>query len=415
MNRRKRRNQASKIKRRQLENRRQRNGILFNALVGWLIPLGGLFAKNRVHGNVKWIPAELAIQALIWALQDARFVTDEFTAASEVCETLKLKAVARTYTAFMNALGRYEEMFRLRWNAQFQALAREVAGRFWRNAGWVLMGFDGSRVTVPRTVSNENEFCARNYGQGKTAKYRKKKSKGMRRKKNEKSPPQPQSPQVWITMMWHMCLRLPWTWRLGPSDSSERAHVAEILKQETFPKKTLFCGDAGFVGYDFWSTILATGHFLVRVGGNVSLLSEHADILERGRGIVLCWPKHKMNRGKPLHLRLVRVKIGKTKMWMLTSVLDATELTISMIIKFYKLRWGIEVEYRGLKQTIDKRHLRCRNSDRVYVELNWSIRAMAFAELIALREQIPANNPTRKQKKRETHAQYDTKDRSLAK
>lgn len=50
-------------------------------------------------------------------------------------------------------------------------------------------------------------------------------------------------------MMWHMGLRLPWTWRLGPSNSSERGHVMEMLQQEEFPENTLFCGDAGFVGY----------------------------------------------------------------------------------------------------------------------------------------------------------------------
>ena len=49
--------------------------------------------------------------------------------------------------------------------------------------------------------------------------------------------------------MWHMGLRLPWTWRLGPSNSSERDHVREMLKQEAFPENTLFCGDAGFIGY----------------------------------------------------------------------------------------------------------------------------------------------------------------------
>ena len=62
---------------------------------------------------------------------------------------------------------------------------------------------------------------------------------------------------------------------------------------------------------------------------------------------------------------------------MLTSVLDRKKLPNKKIIKYYKMRWGVEVEYRGLKQTIDKRNLRCRNSDRVYVELDWSIRAMA--------------------------------------
>ena len=126
---------------------------------------------------------------------------------------------------------------------------------------------------------------------------------------------------------------------------------------------------------------------------------------------MLCWPKGKMNSGAvPLHLRLVKVKIGTTTMWMLTSVLDRKKLPKKKIVKYYKMRWGVEIEYRGLKQTIDKRNLRCRNSDRVYVELDWSIRAMAFAELIALREQVCNGHESR------THPEqgYDPKDRSLA-
>ena len=65
-------------------------------------------------------------------------------------------------------------------------------------------------------AANERAFCAKDYGKGKTAKYRKKKTKGMRRKKNEKNKPQPQEPQAWITLLWHMGLRLPWMWRWGP-------------------------------------------------------------------------------------------------------------------------------------------------------------------------------------------------------
>jgi len=410
MSRRKQSNRIRKQSRRVIE--RVRNKTLFKSLLGWLIPKDVLFTEDRFHGNIKWTPEQLAQEALIWAWQDTRHVTDAFEMALEVCEELNLEKVAKTYTGFINALERYRETFRLRLGRRFQALAEEVGGRFWRDDGWVLMGFDGSRVTTPRTVSNEQEFCAPDYGEGKTARYRRKKSKGMRRRRNEKNKSQPQAPQAWITMMWHMSLRLPWSWRLGPSNSSERGHVREILKQEEFPDNTLFCGDAGFVGYDFWRSILACrGHFLVRVGANVNLLSETADVKQDGGGIVLCWPKGKMDSGaKPLRLRLIKVKIGNTTMWMLTSVLDRKKLRKRKIIKYYKMRWGVEVEYRGLKHTIDKRHLRCRNSDRVYAELDWSIRAMAFVELIALREQIPKHNKSRRRREPD----YDTKDRSLA-
>lgn len=376
------------------------------SVIDWMIPPLGLSLKMRVHGNVRWRPEQLAVQALIWSWQAAKNVTDAFAEATEICAELIIGPTAKSYTTFMDALVRYNALLSDGLRQRFQDLAEQVAGPLWQDSGWVLIAFDGSRGTTPRSVSNEREFCAANYGHGKTAKYRKKKTQGMRRRKNERNKPQPPPPQVWMTMMWHMGLRLPWTWRLGPSTSSERAHVMEILEHEEFPKNTLFCGDAGFVGYDFWSKILRKKcGFLVRVGGNVQLLSQQADVQQLGGGRVLCWPKDKMHAGhSPLELRLVRVPIGATKMWMLTSVLDRKKLTDAKIVKYYKLRWGVEVEFRGLKQTFDKATLRCRNKARVYVELDWSIRAMAFAELIALREQLGAQKGT----------DYDPKDRSLA-
>ena len=50
---------------------------------------------------------------------------------------------------------------------------------------------------------------------------------------------------------------------------------------------------------------------------------------------------------------------------------------------------ALEVEFRGLKQTLDRAHLRCRHPQRLLVELHWSILAMTVAELFALKEQLP--------------------------
>ena len=397
-----------KGKRQHSEQGRQKNSTVFKSLLEWFVPEGELFSEDGFHGNIKWKPEHLAAQALIWSWQDTENVTDAFGRASEICEEVGMKNAAETYAGFMGALKRYGGIFKSRLRGRTQELAEDIGGRFWRCDQWLLIGFDGSRVSTPRTASNEKAFCASNYGNGTTAKYREKKTKGMRRSKNEKNKPQPQAPQAWITMMWHMGLRLPWTWRLGPSNSSERGHVMEILDQEEFPENTLFCGDAGFVGYPLWNAILsAGGDFLIRVGANVSLLSEHTDLERCSDGTVLCWPKDKIKSGaKPLRLRLVKVKIGKTMMWMLTSALDRKKFSKKQIVRYYRMRWGIEVEFRGLKQTLDNRKLRCRDSERVLVELDWSIRAMAIAELMALREQIPSET--------ESESQYDTKDRSLA-
>lgn len=408
MSRKKQAERSSRIIKRKKALRLKENRVLFRELIEFVLPDGALFTKNEFHGNIKWVPEQLAAQALIWSWQDSKNVTDAFEKTSEVCQRIGLKKSAKTYTAFMNALNRYRSRLGDRLRVRHQVLAEEIGGKYFRTKNWVLIGFDGSRATAPRTIANEQAFCAANYGHGKEAKYGKKKSKGLRRKRNMAQKTEPPEPQVWITMMWHMALRLPWTWRLGPSNSSERAHVQEMLEQEDFPENTLFCGDAGFVGYPLWHSIIASGgDFLVRVGANVNLLKEHADIQQHG-DIVLCWPKNKMASGAPpLRLRLVRVQVGKTKMWMLTSVLDPSKLSLKQIVSYYEMRWGIEVEFRGLKQTIDKHKLRCRNSGRLLAELDWALRGMAIAELIALRQQIP-------QKATQT-SKYDTKDRSLAK
>ena len=297
-----------------------------------------------------------------------------------------------------------------RWTATLMAILwpvlqtrmEEIGGKFWRVHGLVPIAFDGSRAAAPRTDVNERAFCAPNYGKGKTAKYRKKKTKGMRRKKNEKNKSQPQEPQAWITLLWHVGLRLPWTWRLGPSNSSERAHVMEMIRPGKFPKNTLFCGDAGFVGFPLWSHIVQSGgHFLVRVGANVSLLRESADYDLLKNGLVLCWPQVMQAKQPPLRLRLVKVRLGKTAAYLLTSVLDSRRLTVQQMVTLYKMRWGIEVEFRGLKQTLDRAKLRCRNDRRLLAELDWSIMAMAVAELFALREQL-AKRPQGSGQRRQT-------------
>ena len=377
------------------------NNQNLQALREWFLPDGSIFSKLRFHGNSKWLPLGLVWLALCWAWCETRIVTDAFDEAVRACRQMFDVAPLSTYQGFMGALVTWTPRFLPLLRGVLQQRMAQIGGRFCRIDGWLPIGFDGSRSSAPRTKSNEAALCAPNYGKGKTAKYRNKKSKGLRRKNNQKAKAQPQEPQAWITMMWHMGLRLPWCWLLGPSNSSERQHVMTMAETESFPKNTLFCGDAGFVGYPLWSCLVARGHdFLVRVGANVSLLTTQADcrLKKDGKGfLVYSWPKTMRQAGPPLRLRLVQVRLGKTKMWMLTSVLDEQRLTTKAIVRFYQMRWGIEVEFRGLKQTLDRAKLRCRNDRRLLAELDWSILAMAVAELFALKEQL-AKRPDKKRR-----------------
>ena len=397
-------------------NSRAPNKESVAAMLEWFLSDGDIFSKVKFHGNTSWLPKSLVWLALCWAWSESRNLTDAFSEAVGCCKIISKSLALSTYQGFMGALTRWTSTFIRLLCLLLQQRMEEIGGKFWRVGGWVPIAFDGSRSTVPRTMANEKAFCAANYGLGKTAQYRKKKTQGMRRQKNEKNPPHPQEPQVWITLLWHLGLRLPWMWRLGPSNSSERAHVIDMLHAGEFPKNTLFCGDAGFVGYPLWSEILDRGgQFLIRVGANVSLLAESADFTLLRKGLVLCWPKAMIrSHQRPLRLRLVKVRIGKLQVCLLTSVLESANLPAKQIIQFYKMRWGIEIEFRGLKQTLDRAKLRSRNDQRLLVELDWSIMAMAVVELFALKEQL---QPTRAKTKTKTKAAVTTGDprkRSLA-
>jgi hypothetical protein len=372
------------------------NKASFQELCRWFLPRESIFSALRIHGNTKWKPMGLVWLAILWSWSDSRALTDALLEAVYSCDCLFGVAALQTYQGFMGALATWTSQLMPILQGVLRERMESLGSKHWRVDDWLPIAFDGSRSSAPRTKSNEKKLCARNYGQGSTAKYRKKKSKGMRRVRNEKNKAHAQEPQAWITMMWHMGLRLPWDWRMGPTDSSERQHVMDMIRDGIFPRQTLFCGDAGFVGYAFWQLLMERQrNFLVRVGANVRLLSEYARVetVKKGKDrikdrIVLCWPKAAQAKSPPLRLRLLRVRVSKkASAWLLTSVLDREELSVKTALRLYLMRWGVEVEFRGLKQTLGRGKLRCRNAERLLVELNWSILAMAIAELVALKEQ----------------------------
>lgn len=392
------------------------------SLGNWLFRGKEILGNSKRHGNAKWQANHLIWLALTWSWTESENVTDAFDQAADSCRATFGSVPLTTYQGFMGALTKWTPTWVPALQGLLQNRMKEMSGDSWRVDDWVPIAFDGSRSTAPRTVSNEQAFCSANYGESSKAKSRRKKKAVAAAKTSSPIPPvaapkkEPQEPQVWITMMWYMVPRLPMTWRLGPTDSSERAHVAEMIASEKFPKKTLFCADAGFTGHTLWSQVIDAGQdFLIRVGGNVKLLTEWREennctfVLGSGEEDleVLCWPRNAIGSGwPPLRLRLIRVMLThKTHAWLLTSVREPRRLSAAAALRFYKMRWGIEVAFRGLKQTLAKSKLRCRNSTRLLAELNWAILSMAVAELFAMNAQ---------RKPREGKSRPDPAKRSLA-
>src|SRR5438128_2394285 len=80
----------------------------------------------------------------------------------------------------------------------------------------VPLAVDGSRISVPRTKDNEKAFCAPNFGKSRKARSRRKKKAKSKRLRHRVKEAQPVKPQIWVTLLWHMGLQMPWSWKTGP-------------------------------------------------------------------------------------------------------------------------------------------------------------------------------------------------------
>ncbi len=196
---------------------------------------------------------------------------------------------------------------------------------------------------------------------------------------------------MWLTLFWHAGTGLPWAWRTGPSDSSERQHLQEMLAE--LPKNTLITADAGFVGYEFWRSVMESGrHFVIRAGANVRLLKKLGCARKYDNTIYL-WPDAVAKKElPPLVLRVVWVYDGKQPMCLVTNVLSKSRLGDRQIVDSYKARWGVKLFFRTFKQTFGRRKLRSHSASNARLEIDWSLAGLWSVCLLAQRELLQASH-----------------------
>lgn len=358
------------------------------------------FDEIKLHGSVKWVVVHLVRVAVLWVWSSKRLLVDSAKDAiektEEICGPVDGSFI-RSYQVLTQALIKYGEAILNCLARRLHQLMEQIDETNFRIGMWVVLAVDGSRLDTPRTVANELRFCK---PRKKRSKKQRKAKRGRHAKKRapvfkkSKYNPQPVGPQVWLTLLWHVGQRMPWAWKIGPSYSSERGHLMEMLDTVNFPAKSLICGDAGFVGYEFWKSIDSSGNrFLCRVGSNCSFLRLLGDVRHKN-GIVCCWPKDQQAKGQPpLTLRLLCFNDGRGEVYLVTNELNTRNLSDKLAGQIYRRRWGIEVQIRSLKQTFGRSKLLGRTPEVAVVELSWSIMGLWVAQLFALREQTDTMPP----------------------
>lgn len=353
-----------------------------------------VFQGVKVRRGSKWTPRILAVTALFWAWSMAEGLKERFQAARKLAGKIFrwLPDPGETYNGFLKQLRKWHVELQLLCIGELRLQMKQDLFGQWEIAGFVVIAGDGSRIELPRTKSHEAVYSPKRKKKGsrKPTKHKRKVSRGKRwrkakRQSEESIRKKANNPQMWLTLFWHVGTGLPWAWRTGPSDSSERQHLEEMLPE--LPENTLITADAGFMGYDFWSAVMAAGYrFVIRAGANVRLLKKLGFTREYENTVYL-WPDWARKKElPPLALRAVWVHDGKHGMCLITNVLSKDRLSDRQIAQIYKARWGIELFFRTFKQTFGRRKLRSHKAEHAQLEAEWSLVAIWAVCLLAQRE-----------------------------
>jgi hypothetical protein len=307
--------------------------------------------------------------AVLMAWVEPVSLAGAFDLARQVLVTCFPKSLwpGTTYTGFIEVSLRHGDVLLAMAQDCLRKLISDIAARggYWEIRGWVPFGTDGSRGAAPRTKANLDGLG----GQGRDAK----------------------SPQAWITTILHLMTGLPWAFTVGRGNSSERGHLKQMLG--LLPPKALLIADAGYVGYDLWLAMMqAPQAFLIRVGANVKLIKGLAQAskihVDHAAELVWLWPKDRSQ--PPMMLRLVVVHDGKSPVYLVTNVLEESRLSAQDVVVFYKKRWMVEVWFRSMKQTMEKRKLRSRAPSQAMLEQSWAALGLAILGLMQVEALIQA-------------------------
>ena len=324
---------------------------------GCLSCLAGL-ADPKAKRSVRWTPLAAALAAVLMALDPGctLHVRCEDALGCMAGDFKRRRRVGTTYNGLLKALERQS-------GAVLPLLKADLRERVWRAigmvpkvAGWTLLAVDGSKDDLPRTTDNEKVF-----GFGDNGVW----------------------PQAFVTAIVEVQAGLPWDWRVDKARASEKDHLMEMAQD--LPDDALLLADGNFVGHGVWSALIDHGKsFLIRVGGNVSLIRDlfPGARIERQGDIVYAWPVHHQSTLAPLRLRLLRVGSKKNPVYLLTNVLDPARLSKRAAGTIYRLRWGVELFYRTLKRTLGYAKLRSRSGRRGKLELEWGLITATILALI---------------------------------
>ena len=162
----------------------------------------------------------------------------------------------------------------------------------------------------------------------------------------------------------------------GPGESAPPTAASANIGVEMLPElpeHALIAADAGYVGYEYLQAVIASGRHVL-----LARRLARAPAAETGLGQGIS--RHRVSVARraaqknqpPLVLRLVVAQRQASRVSG-DQRAEHSRLTDRQLIDLYRQRWGIELFFRHLKQTFQRRKLRSTSADNARVELEWSL------------------------------------------
>lgn len=310
--------------------------------------------------KVQWTPQAAGLAAVMMTLDTGCTLAQRCSDALHGlrADFTRRRRTGQTYNGLLKALVRQAPTVLPVVKNDLRVQAKAALAKVPRVGGWTLLAADGSKEELPRTRDLERHFGIADNGK---------------------------CPQALTTSVVEVFTGLLWDWRIDKGRGSEKDHLKEMTA--ALPEGSLLLADGNFVGHALWSAMHEAGrHFLIRVGGNVSLIRDlfPGSRIKRNRDIVYVWPVNHQKQETPLKLRLIKVKGGKSPVYLVTNVFDRRRLSRKRAGKIYRLRWGVELFYRTFKRSLGLAKLRSRSAPRAQVELEWAMVTMSILTLLGI-------------------------------
>jgi hypothetical protein len=322
------------------------------------------FRADR-RGKSRWSfqPLLFVVLCLTWCQGDSQPERFETARAFYIACHAKRRRPGKTFQGFRCALAALPARCLRRIAVLFRQHLLVRLAPFLFTDGWAVFGCDGSRLRCPRTEELETHLG--DPGGDSSSGHK--------------------PPQLWLTALVHLATGVPWSWRLGKGDASERGHLAKLV--DTLITGALVVTDAGYQAYALALSLAdANAFFLMRVSTQTIFYTTDASLqVENTKSgakevtiaemdkwtdkTVYYWPKEAQEKKeKALEVRLIRIQGKKAAVWLVTNVLLEAKLTVAMASKFYKMRWENEGYFRTYKQTLKKVKLSGRTVKAVHRE-----------------------------------------------